>query len=192
MHGTSQQKYTDKLLAKTILPLLPRWVTPNHITISRFLSIPFVLILLIAERYSEGIFLFALSAFSDAVDGALARTKNMITDWGKMFDPLADKLLVGTTAAVVVTKFIGVYLTFTIITIELLLILNAYYKKKYQNTVVQAEITGKTKMILQSVGIVLLLSYAITSVPILLTTATWVLLVSIIFALWSLVVYRSI
>lgn len=183
---------TDKILAKTVLPLLPRGVTPNHITISRFLSIPFVLMLLIAERYSEGVLLFAFSAFSDAIDGALARTKNMVTDWGKMFDPLADKLLVGITAAVAVTKFISVYLTLVIITIELFLILNAYYKKKYQNTVVQAEITGKIKMILQSVGIVLLLVYAITSAPILLTLATWALLISIVFALWSLVVYRSI
>lgn len=183
---------SDKILAKTFLKLLPEWVTPNHITIARFLSIPFVVILLTGEYYKEGIVLFVVSAFTDALDGALARTTNQITDWGKMFDPLADKLLVGIVAAIVVSKFINIYLAFAIIFIELFLILNAYYKKKYQNIVVQAEITGKIKMILQSLGISLLLLYAILSIPVILTVATYTLYLAVFFALWSLIVYKSI
>ena len=182
----------DKVLAKSFLRLLPRWVTSNHITIFRFLTIPFVILLLVTEQYEIGIILFIISAFTDALDGALARTTDQITDWGKMFDPLADKLLIGSVVAIMVTKYISVVLAFAIISIEVFLILNGYYKKKYQNLVIQSEKSGKFKMVLQSLGLVVLLLYAISSVPILLITAEYILYLSIIFALTSLIVYKSI
>ncbi len=183
---------SDRILAKSFLKLLPKWVTPNHVTIFRFLTIPFVILLFVVEQYEIGLVLFALSAFTDALDGALARTTNQVTDWGKMFDPLADKLLIGITAVVVVSKFINVYLALAIISIELFLILNAYYKKKYMSVVIQAEVTGKIKMILQSFGISILLLYAILSIPFLLLIAEYTLYLAVVFALWSLIVYKSI
>jgi CDP-diacylglycerol--glycerol-3-phosphate 3-phosphatidyltransferase len=183
---------TDKILAKTFLKLLPKWVTPNHVTIFRFLTIPFVILLLVAQQYALGLALFIISAFTDALDGALARTTNQVTDWGKMFDPLADKLLIGTVVAIMVTKYLGVGLAFVIISIEAFLILNGYYKKKYQHRVIQAEKTGKFKMILQSFGVGILLLYVILLIPILLIIAEYIFYLAIFFALWSLIVYKSI
>jgi len=183
---------SDKILAKSFLNLLPKWVTPNHITIFRFLTIPFVVLLLVAEQYILGIALFIVSSFTDALDGALARTTYQVTDWGKMFDPLADKLLIGSVVAIVVSRYLSFYLALIIITIELFLILNAYYRKKYKNVIIQAELAGKIKMILQSFGIVLLLIYIILPSPILLIAAEFVLYFAIVFALWSLLVYKSI
>jgi len=185
-------KITDKILSKSFLKLLPSWITPNHITIFRFLTIPFVLWLLVGEQYAWGVALFIISAFTDVLDGALARMANQVTDWGKMFDPLADKLLVGTVAVVVVSEFINIYLALIIIVIELFLILGAYYRKRYRNFTVQAETSGKIKMFLQTSGISLLLIYAIHPVVILLTLAIYVLYASVIAAFISLVVYRGI
>jgi len=183
---------TDKIFRATILKLFPKSVTPNHVTIFRFLTIPFVVLLLAAEDYKLGIILFAISAFSDALDGALARTRNEITDWGKLYDPLADKILIGISVAILVTKYISVYIAGGIIFIELILITVGYYKKRFSRIVMQAHPTGKLKMIFQSFGIGFLFLYGITGIPILVIIAEYVLYISILFAIISLVVYKSI
>ncbi len=182
----------DKFLSTTVLKLLPKWVTPNHITIFRFLTIPFIILLITVERYEWGTILFIISAFSDALDGALARTTNQVTDWGKMFDPLADKLLIGTISVILIPKFLSIWLALIIIVIELALILGAYYHKRYIGMKIQAEKSGKAKMVFQSIGIGSLFLYMIFSIPILLTIASYTLYTAILFALISLIVYKSI
>src|SRR3989338_6680235 len=108
----------DRAIAKIFLPLLPPAVTPNAITVFRFISIPFIAYLLITNFQLAGMALFVLSAFSDALDGALARTTRQITKWGIIADPFADKLLVGTVAAIVISKYLGFKLAAVIIGIE--------------------------------------------------------------------------
>src|SRR3990167_2399717 len=98
-----QASKTDKLVSKIFLKIFPSWITPNHITIFRFLTIPFIILLLVSEEYFFGVILFSVSAFSDMADGALARVTNQITEWGKMSDPLADKMLVGSVAAIIIS-----------------------------------------------------------------------------------------
>ena len=74
---------------------------PNKITIFRMCMIPFFLVFFLAESipYNEWIALgvFIIAAVSDAEDGYLARKHNLVTNFGKFMDPLADKLLVCTT-----------------------------------------------------------------------------------------------
>ena len=71
---------------------------PNKITISRIIMIPVfaVLFYLTVLPYnfviSAGI--FALASFTDFLDGAIARKRNLVTAFGKFLDPLADKILV--------------------------------------------------------------------------------------------------
>ena len=70
---------------------------PNKITVFRIICIPFfVVALLVNFKFHEPIalFLFAIAAISDKVDGSIARSRNLVTDFGKFMDPLADKLLV--------------------------------------------------------------------------------------------------
>lgn len=188
----SELTFTDKILARTLLPLIPRSVTPNSITWFRFISIPFVAYLLVSENYTLGLFLFFLSSFSDAVDGALARTRNQVTEWGQTHDPFADKLLIGTAVFILVTKFLNVYLTATIIGLEFFLFVGAIYRKRTQGIPIEAEISGKVKMVLQSFGIGALLLYAIFHIPAFLIIAGYLLYLGIIFAIISLIVYKSI
>ncbi len=70
---------------------------PNKITMLRVIMIPiFVAVLLIEFPYHQPIAaaLFIVAALTDSLDGYLARSRNLITDFGKFMDPLADKLLV--------------------------------------------------------------------------------------------------
>ena len=180
----------DRALAYTLLHLIPPGVTPNAITIFRFASIPFIAHLLISGEYGWGLGLFFLSALSDALDGALARTNHQITKWGIVADPLADKLLVGTVAFIMITRYLGWPLTAVIVTIELFLIASSYFR--YRGKLMPAKTVGKMKMVLQCVGLCLLLIYAVWPAPIILELARYTLYTAVVFGLGSLLVYRSI
>lgn len=74
---------------------------PNALTLGRLLVVPFLALLLVVGGTSHGTrlmaaTLFAVACLTDVVDGHLARSRNQVTDFGVMADPLADKALVGT------------------------------------------------------------------------------------------------
>mgnify|MGYP001600788151 CR=1 FL=1 len=184
--------FTDQLLAKTVIPLLPRRTTPNQITTFRFLTVPVVFFLLIFGSYFWAGIVFLVAAFSDALDGALARTTDRITDWGKLFDPLADKLLIGGTAAILVTRFLSLSLAAAIVSVELVLILLAYYHKYYHHREIQANYLGKTKMVFQSVGLIVLFIAVVAPLPGLLVVSRWLIELALFFAVLSFFGYRSI
>lgn len=184
--------FTDKILAKTLLKIIPDWVTPNMVTWFRFISIPFVGYFFVQEQYIFGLILFFFSSFSDAIDGSLARTRNKVTEWGKIYDPLADKFLISMSVFILVSRFLNVYLATTIIGLELFLLIGAYYRKRTQGIPIEAEVSGKAKMVLQSLGIGALLISVAFQLPAFLTIAVYLFYLSIIFAIISLVVYKSI
>lgn len=69
----------------------------NKITIFRVLLIPFFMIILYSNleqsTYIAG-FIFVFAALTDTLDGYIARSRNLVTNFGKFIDPLADKILV--------------------------------------------------------------------------------------------------
>ena len=71
---------------------------PNKITTVRVFMIPIYLIFMLIEQIPYGRYIaaviFTLAAITDALDGYIARKNNLITNFGKFMDPLADKLLV--------------------------------------------------------------------------------------------------
>ncbi|MCB1273981.1 MAG: CDP-diacylglycerol--glycerol-3-phosphate 3-phosphatidyltransferase [Leucobacter sp.] len=77
------------------------WNAPNIITGVRILATPFFLWMLLADggamgpwRWAAAVF-FVLAIATDAWDGHLARSRGLITDLGKLLDPIADKFLTG-------------------------------------------------------------------------------------------------
>ena len=180
----------DRFMEKTFLRLVPDSVTPNQITKFRLVCVPFVSIFLLLDWVIAGTVLFTRAAVSDAFDGAIARTKRKITTWGTLYDPIADKLLIGAVSVIIVSKYISNYLAAAIVIIEILLVASAYFR--YKGRVVPAKTMGKTKMILQCIGVGILLLYIILNVPALLVIATYLLYAAVIFGLVSLFVFRSI
>lgn len=65
---------------------------PNTLTILRFFIIPFIVYYLIGDNYIAAFILLTLSGLTDVLDGAIARKFNFITNFGKLIDPLADKV----------------------------------------------------------------------------------------------------
>lgn len=71
---------------------------PNKLTILRTLLIPFFLVALLWDAVPYGnliaLVVFAIASLTDMLDGKIARKYNLVTNFGKFMDPLADKLLV--------------------------------------------------------------------------------------------------
>lgn len=73
--------------------------TPNKLTVLRVLMIPFFVIFMLYDVIPEAdkwiaLVLFCIASFTDFLDGYIARKYNLVTNFGKFMDPLADKLLV--------------------------------------------------------------------------------------------------
>lgn len=84
--------------------------TPNKLTVLRMILVPFFMAFMMIDVTNItfviiGLILFILASITDAVDGHIARKYNLITDFGKFMDPLADKML--TTAAFLVLMHHG-------------------------------------------------------------------------------------
>lgn len=180
----------DRILQHTILKVIPKFISPNQITRFRFIMIPFVAWALLAGANTLGLILFIIAASSDALDGARARTEQRVTAWGTIYDPIADKLLISVVAVIVISKYISIELALAMVLIEIFLVASAYFR--YKGKIVPAKTMGKTKMILQCLGITLLLFYIVFKIPILLPLATYILYLSVLFAILSLFVFRSI
>ncbi|MCQ2457222.1 MAG: CDP-diacylglycerol--glycerol-3-phosphate 3-phosphatidyltransferase [Clostridia bacterium] len=70
------------------------WNVPNVLTMFRIVLIPVFVILQTNGRLIWALAVFLTASFTDFLDGFIARKYHLITDFGKLFDPLADKLMV--------------------------------------------------------------------------------------------------
>lgn len=180
----------DRILAVTILRFIPKFVTPNHLTIFRFLSVPLIVYLIFKEEYALAASLFAISAVTDLLDGAIARTRGQITEWGRFYDPIVDKFLISAIGSVLIIKYVSFYLAAAIVLIELLIGASVLYQMRVHKRITDPHLTGKLKMAFQSFGIFLIFLHILAPqlAPISFAVAT--LYVSLIFGIISFV-YKS-
>ena len=131
---------------------------PNKLTVSRILLTPLCLVFIMLKDLSWsaplGAFFFLLIALTDMLDGKIARKYNLITDFGKFLDPLADKfLVVGSYLALiyrvarVILTIITVFREFTVSSLRLIV-------NQKQSIVVPANIYGKVKTVSQMVFVI--------------------------------------
>ncbi len=144
--------------------------TPNKLTVARIIATPIFMAALMIEfpyHYTAALILFAAASLTDMIDGKLARKYNLITDFGKFLDPLADKML--TTAAflgfikmdigwlVTGIAFIVLFREFLISSLRLVVVSSG-------GRVIAANMWGKAKTVSQMAGIIFaLLAYALIS-----------------------------
>jgi CDP-diacylglycerol--glycerol-3-phosphate 3-phosphatidyltransferase len=191
--GKARLTITDGIIGRIFLPVIPRKVRPNAVTFFRFFCIPFVIYFLVTENYAWGTAVFAVAALSDAVDGAMARIRHQITTAGKFYDPLADKLLIGSAAVILISRSVNVILAAIIIALEVIVIGTAWHKKVTRPKAnIQAKLPGKIKMVLQCVGVLLILLSLLTRLPYLLAAAQVTLWMAVGFAIMSAFSYNSI
>lgn len=175
----------DQLMARTVLCLFPATVTPNQVTMFRALATPFVFALIVYNHYLIGMIAFLLVAFTDVIDGSMARTRNQITNFGILLDPLVDKFLIGSMVLILVFENFP-RLGFAVLGIEIVIILSAFIAKIKFKTIRAANIWGKIKMSLQVVAVFFTLVGIVWNHQSLLTVAAWLFGLSFGFAVLSL------
>ena len=133
---------------------------PNKITISRILLIPiFIIVLYLPIPYREIIALaiFIIAAATDGIDGHIARSRNLVTNFGKFLDPLADKLLVtAALVALVGMQRIPSWIVTVIIAREFA-VTGIRLLAVGEGRVIAASMLGKIKTVTQIIAISLLL-----------------------------------
>jgi CDP-diacylglycerol--glycerol-3-phosphate 3-phosphatidyltransferase len=134
---------------------------PNVLTVVRILLVPVLVVALLDETANGDLLaavVFAAASLTDAIDGYLARSRNAITTFGKLMDPVADKLLV--VAALVALVSLGrlpAWVAMVIIARELAVTLTRVAATA-QGVVVPAAGWGKVKTIVQVAAIFFLIA----------------------------------
>lgn len=133
---------------------------PNIITSFRFILIPFFGYFLFKQQYGLAAFFFLLSGFSDILDGYLARKLNMITSWGKIADPLADKLMQITALVFLrIQHKIPSMILVIVVAKEILMGIGSLLLYKKENLVAQANWYGKLATVIFYLAIVAIILF---------------------------------
>ncbi|WP_440709604.1 CDP-diacylglycerol--glycerol-3-phosphate 3-phosphatidyltransferase [Herbiconiux sp. YIM B11900] len=138
------------------------WNLPNAITVVRILLAPVFFVMLLVDGGDDGwlrwaaAILFILAIATDGIDGHIARSRNLVTDLGKLLDPIADKVLTG--AALVGLSILGElpwWVTGLILLREVGITVWRFVQ--LSDRVIPASRGGKLKTLVQSIAISLAL-----------------------------------
>ena len=164
---------------------------PNKLTILRVIMIPFFVAALLYDgganqnmRYVAAA-LFIIASLTDMLDGKIARKYNLVTNFGKFMDPLADKLLV-CSALICMIEIRELPAWMVIIIISREFIISGFRLVASDNgVVIAASYWGKFKTTFQMIGVVLL----IFNIPALSTLTTIIVWIALALTVISLVDY---
>lgn len=128
---------------------------PNILTILRFLFIPIILYFIFVGNYIVGFIFFTISGITDILDGFIARKYNFISNFGKLMDPLADKLTqISVLASLVIVDIIPVWILVIVVLKELIMVIGASFLYG-KDVVVYSKWYGKLATVLFYLAIVI-------------------------------------
>ncbi|MGX1161638.1 CDP-diacylglycerol--glycerol-3-phosphate 3-phosphatidyltransferase/cardiolipin synthase [Arthrobacter sp. SLBN-100] len=174
------------------------WNLPNILTMLRIALVPFFVWFLIADapglhsqsgpwRWAAAA-AFAVAIYTDKLDGDIARSRNLVTDFGKIADPIADKLLTG--SALVMLSVLGElpwWATLVILVREWGVTALRFFVIRYG--VIPASRGGKLKTVVQTAAIFLYLLPLAAVAPWLTWVAFAVMMVAVAITVWTGVEY---
>ena len=142
---------------------------PNKLTLSRIIMIPFIMLFYLVPMFPYckvvALALFLLASFTDMLDGKIARKYNLITNFGKFLDPIADKLLTSTVLFMIVADgtvnmYFGV-ITLTIVIGREFMVVALRQLAATKGVVIAADKLGKYKTVSQMVALTGFLLYSL-------------------------------
>ncbi|HHU07130.1 MAG TPA: CDP-diacylglycerol--glycerol-3-phosphate 3-phosphatidyltransferase [Clostridiaceae bacterium] len=146
----------------------------NKLTVSRILIIPFIILFILPLPFEGAagwndfvtglggsiiaLVLFSLASLTDYLDGHFARKQDMVSNFGKFLDPIADKLLVISTFACLVALDRASVIVLIIIIAREFIVTGLRLMAAEKGVVIAASMFGKAKMVAQLVTIIYLLT----------------------------------
>ena len=163
---------------------------PNKLTIFRVILIPFFVVFMLAPicpGYANyiAVAIFIVASLTDLLDGKIARKYNLVTDFGKFMDPLADKLLVcAAMICLIETGQLAAWIVIVIISREF--IISGFRLVAADNgVVIAASYWGKFKTTFQMAAVILM----IFNIPALTLVTNIVVVIAVALTIISLVDY---
>ncbi|MDQ0028951.1 CDP-diacylglycerol--glycerol-3-phosphate 3-phosphatidyltransferase [Arthrobacter bambusae] len=170
------------------------WNLPNILTMLRIVLVPFFVWFLLEDNSRHGIWrwaavvAFAVAIYTDKLDGDIARSRNLVTNFGKIADPIADKLLIG--SALVLLSALGElpwWITILILVREWGITALRFFVIRYG--VMPASRGGKLKTAVQTVAIFFYILPLNSFAPWLVSVAFLVMIVALVITVWTGVEY---
>ncbi len=134
---------------------------PNKLTVLRIILVPFYIFFLlmpgIPHHYLIALIIFGAASYTDHLDGKIARKYNMITDFGKFADPLADKIMILAALACFVQLGLTNAVVLTVVVAREFMVTAMRLVASSKGKVVAANNWGKAKTISQIVAVLLVM-----------------------------------
>ena len=149
---------------------------PNKLTLARIIAVPFFILAYMTEHFILALIIFILASITDMLDGQIARKQNLITNFGKIMDPLADKVLVYSAFCLMIAdKTMPAWMLIIILAREFI-VAGVRTVAASEGIVIAADMSGKIKTVLQMIAVpLLLLAKAVAS-----SEASWASYVNIV------------
>ena len=154
---------------------------PNKLTVLRVIMIPFFVVALMLEGGANQMYryiaaaIFVIASFTDFLDGNIARKYNLVTNFGKFMDPLADKLLV-CSALICLIELGQLPAWMVLIIISREFIISGFRLVASENgVVIAASYWGKWKTVFQMISVILLI-LNIEALSVVTNIALWIAL----------------
>ena len=130
---------------------------PNKLTIGRMICVPFFIVLFIMGIYPAALIIFIGASLTDLLDGKIARARNLVTNFGKIMDPLADKILVYSALCLFIeTNSIEAWMLIIILAREFV-VAGMRTVAASEGRVLAAGMSGKIKTVLQMIAVILII-----------------------------------
>lgn len=137
---------------------------PNRLTVMRMILVPFFVAALLypfPHHFLAAFVLFAVASYTDHLDGKIARKRNLITNFGKFMDPLADKVMVLSAMVCLVSLDLADVWIVVLMLAREFMVTSIRLVAADRGRVIAANIWGKAKTVSQIIAIlaVLLMQY---------------------------------
>ena len=157
---------------------------PNKLTVLRIIMVPFFIAAIWKKWFFVAFALFIVASLTDMLDGKIARARNLVTNFGKIMDPLADKILVYSALCLFVENGTIPGWTLIIILAREFVVSGMRTVAASEGIVIAAAMSGKIKTVLQMVAVIILI-IAVGPVPQLKTIGMLVFWASLVMTVYS-------
>ena len=130
---------------------------PKKLTVGRMIAVPFFVVFYMMGYYLAAFVIFIAASFTDMLDGKIARKYNLVSNFGKIMDPLADKILVYSAFCLMVENGLVPAWMLIVILAREFAISGMRTVAASEGIVIAAGMSGKIKTVLQMIAVPLLL-----------------------------------
>jgi len=167
------------------------WTISNSLSFLRLLLVAPIAFLILSRQeslHSLAIGLMVLAVLTDLFDGILARKLNQVTEFGKILDPLADKVAVGTVVVILtLQEKLPLWFVLLVVARDVLILVGGMYVRKTRSVVLQSNLVGKWAVAVIS-GVILVV---VLDIPGLLWLKDSLIILGTIMLMWSFILYSA-